>query len=76
MERASEEEEALERQRLSCFSIFFFFLLLQLHSSLTLSLAPVIFWLEVILLGKTEDTVLAWGGPSSSQRYSLPPESR
>jgi hypothetical protein len=37
-ESGEEVGKALERQRLSCLAIFFFFLLLQLHSSLTLFL--------------------------------------
>lgn len=62
MERVSEVEEALERHLL---------LLSPPTSQLTppLSLAPVIFWLELILLGKTENTFLVWSGPSTSQKY-------
>lgn len=68
MQRVSEVGEALERQGELPYHLLF-------HSPPTsqltppLPLAPVIFWLELILLGKTEDTFLVWGGPSASQKY-------
>lgn len=68
MERVSEVGEALERQGELPYHLL---LLSPPTSQLTppLSLAPVIFWLELILLGKTESTFLVWSGPSTSQKY-------